>query len=141
MAEVVTYSLSRTCFIWLPSLNFDSVLSSPSENRPQLTTQSLLLVKPVFAECCFALSSKLQSYCSRNTMFIYICLNYARYEPMVSMSFNFRQCNVSASKVSFSSFASFSLLQYLQELFASPRPKFIGYMLKSSPTFLTVNMS
>ena len=56
MAEVVTYSLSCTRFIWLPSklgLNFDLVLGSPLGNCPQLTTQSLLLVKPVLIERYF----------------------------------------------------------------------------------------
>ena len=56
MAEVITYSLSRTCLTWLFSklgLKLDLVLGSPSGNRPQLTTQSLLSVEPVLVERYF----------------------------------------------------------------------------------------
>ena len=64
MAEVVTYSLSCPSFFWLIvtpfiwfssklDLNYDLVLSSSLGNHPQLTTQSLLLVKPAFVEYCF----------------------------------------------------------------------------------------
>ena len=56
MAEVVMCSLSRTRFIWLPSklwLNFDLVLGSSLGNCPEITTQPLLLVKPVLLERYF----------------------------------------------------------------------------------------
>ena len=56
MAEVLTYSLLRTRFIWLFSkleLNFDLVLGCPSRNRPEIITPPLILVEPVLVERCF----------------------------------------------------------------------------------------
>ena len=60
---------------------------------------------------------------------------------MILMSFPFQQYNVSAWKVSSSSFLSSLFLQCAQELFALSRPKFICNMLKCSPTLSTVNIA
>ena len=112
--------LSPTRFLWLPSkleLNFDLVLGSLLGNRPQLTTQSLLLVERYF----------------RFQASIWL---FARHHVYLQM---FQLCELRANDFNefrllavqclcfenILDFASFSLLQCLQGLFAPPRPKFI----------------
>ena len=114
-------------------------LNSPPGNLPQLTYN--LCNRPNQFSLSVIFTSKLQSDCSHNTMFIFTCFNFGSYGPMISMSFGLQWYHVSVLKASSSNFASFSLLECSQGLFAPSRPKLICNMLNSSPTLSTVNIS
>ena len=135
-------TLYNTLFMQLPSklgLNFDLVLCSLSVNRPQLTTQSLLFVKPLLVERCFHFQVSIWLFAQHH---VYLQM-FQLCELRANNFDDFRLLAVQCLhfKSSTSGFANFSLLHCPQDLFALSLPKFICNMLNCSPTLLTVSIS
>ena len=134
LSGLIWLKLSRTRFIWLPS-PWLSVGESPSTNNTIFAISWTSSRWVLFSLPSFNLTVRTTPCLLSNVSILGATGQWFQWVSVFSSTMS------PFLKASSSNFASFSLLQCSQELFAPSQPKLICNMLNSSPTLSTVNIS